>query len=78
MPQTNGALPQYRAMIRVWSDTKFANHSDFWKEPNLKKCDPTPLSPCKWFGFQCMLYIDSDINDKSQFITDGFLRYIPS
>ena len=37
MPQTNGALPQYRAMIRVWSDTKFANHSDFWKEPNLKK-----------------------------------------
>ena len=59
-------------MIRVWSDKKCANHFDFWKDPNFKKCDPISLSSSKWFGFQCMLYIDSDINDKSKFIADCF------
>ena len=48
------------------------------KIPISKKCDPIPLSSCKWFGFQCILYFDSDINDKSKFRTDCFLRYIPS
>ena len=72
MPQTHGALPQYRAMIRVWSDKNLRIILISGKIPISKKCDPISLSSSKWFGFQCMLYIDSDINDKSKFITDCF------